>query len=120
MLDKAGNIIDRREMLRVKIKSLAEEARTIRKEERRAGAPLRAELRNHRVVVVRHEARHAHLAYGFLRGLKHKQMEHNTPAFDEAKVRRMLERYGKVGEPVAFEAAPSIVQRAARLFGVNL
>jgi hypothetical protein len=37
MYDQAGNIVDRRELLKIKIKSLAEEARIIRKEEKKVG-----------------------------------------------------------------------------------
>lgn len=90
-------IIDRREMLRVKAKSLAAEARIIRREETRALGrkyrkvtdstgkertqhfggeynPLYHELRLHRLSL-RAEARATHLAYGFIRGLTLEQME---------------------------------------------
>lgn len=56
-------------MLRVKIKSLADEARTIRLEEKRAATDrLRGELRRHRTFDVRAEQRASLLAYAFLRG----------------------------------------------------
>ena len=88
-------IVDRREMLRVKCKSLAAEARIIRAEERRTHGALRDELRNHRVLVVRSEARHAYLAYGFVRGRSYVSME---PRYEIApnwtRVRPMLKKYG--------------------------
>lgn len=68
MYDKNTVLIDRREMLRVKAKSLAEEAHLIRREERRTRGLLRDELRWHRTGVVRFEARATHLAYGIIRG----------------------------------------------------
>jgi hypothetical protein len=68
MFDKAGVILDRREMLKVKVKSLMEEAQIIRKEERKAKGKLRSELHEHRVRTVRLESRLTHIAYGFVRG----------------------------------------------------
>lgn len=95
MYDKSGKtVVDRREQLRVKIKSLAEEARIIRMEEKRTHGVLRDELHLHRVGIVRNEARHAHLAYGFIRGRAHEQMEKNKPPFDQKKVQYMVEKYG--------------------------
>lgn len=91
-------VLDRREMLRVKVKSLAEEARIIRREEHRNWGTLRDELHLHRVGVVRREARAAHLAYGFIRGRSYSQMEgklkdpRNGP--DWEKVRRLCKTYG--------------------------
>lgn len=104
-------IIDRREMLRVKLKSLAEEARIIRREEQRTHTVLRDELHRHRVLVVRSEARATHLAYGFIRGRTLEQMEASSdpaapPNWD--KVRSMLKRYGPVGM-----LEPEIMRKAA-------
>lgn len=90
-------IQDRREMLRVKLKSLAEEARIIRKEERRSWGALRHELWVHRVGPVRFEARAAHLAYGLLRGRTLQQMEQrDTIDSPELKTRvdQLLKKYG--------------------------
>lgn len=81
-------------MLKVKIKSLAEEARIIRHEERRAlcrelpteqrakyrDLPLFEELRMHRVNDVRREQRASLLAYAFLRGKPLAACEPNTVA----------------------------------------
>lgn len=58
-------------MLKVKIKSLAEEARIIRLEEGRSepGSQQQSELHEHRVRDVRKEQRASLLAYAFLRGV---------------------------------------------------
>ena len=88
--------MDNRTYLKVKIKSLAAEAKIIRKEEKRARREsLRRGLEDHRKGIVRTEARHTHLAYGFIRGREYSQMEsstHETPNWD--KVRKMVEKYG--------------------------
>lgn len=112
-------IIDRREMLRVKLKSLAEEARIIRREESRSWGQLRDELHRHRVNEVRSEARATHLAYGFIRGLTLEQMEptrtqnlkySHGERMEKAlfeRVRKMLQKYGPKGmlEPEAMKMA---------------
>lgn len=85
--------LDGRIFLKVKAKSLAEEARIIRKEERRAKG-LRDHLRDHRTGVVRSEARATLLAYGFLRGRTLEQVETRAktkPDWD--KVWSMVRRY---------------------------
>lgn len=90
-------IVDRREMLRIKIKSLAAEARIIRAEEKRTTHQLRNELHLHRVTVVRQEARCTHLAYGFIRGRTLDQMEPgqtNVSPYNSDRVRTMIKRYG--------------------------
>ena len=100
-----AQLVDRREMLRIKLKSLMAEARFIRKEELRTHGPLREELHDHRINTVRWEARATHLAYGIIRGLTREQMEPKRaplmgPA-DEAvekalleKVAAMVKKYG--------------------------
>lgn len=123
MYDKEGKIIDRREMLRVKVKTLAEEARIIRREEQRSHGPLRNELREHRAGVLRSAARDAHIAYGLLKGRTYEQMEGNRrpdtkdPNLDA--IRKMLARYGKPGwqlntvEGIRYEApvAPEAIKK---------
>lgn len=97
-----NTILDRREMLRVKLKSLAEEARIIRREERRTWGQLREELHLHRVRDVRTEARATHLAYGFLRGRTLEQMEPGRVKLDpylQGKVDAMLKKYGPKPAP---------------------
>ena len=88
--------MDDRTYLKVKIKSLAAEAKIIRTEEKRARRPgLRRGLEDHRKGIVRTESRHTHLAYGFIRGREYHQMEsstHETPNWE--KVRKMVEKYG--------------------------
>ena len=63
--------------LKIKIKSLAAEARIIKQEERkwRYPHPMRESLRRHRRRDVRAEARHSLIAYGFLRGRRYAQIE---------------------------------------------
>lgn len=98
--------MDERAYLKVKIKSLAEEARIIRKETKRAKSKsIKEGLALHRKGIVRHEARHTHLAYGFLRGREYRQMEHKAhEAPDWAKVRRMVEKYGSHLEPWSYNS----------------
>lgn len=88
--------MDERVYLKVKIKSLGEEARIIRKETKKATLPsIKNGLYRHRIDVVRVEARHTHLAYGFLRGREYRQIEHGAKTKpDWKKVRRMVEKYG--------------------------
>lgn len=85
---------DRRLYLKIKLKSLAAEARIIRHEERKGF--LYAELRDHRIMVVRKEARHTLLAYGFLRGRTRAQIETSKKPVDWAKVESMVKKYGAV------------------------
>jgi len=108
-------IVDRREMLRVKVKSLAEEARIIRREEVRTWGALRQELQHHRTRDVRCAARAAHLALGFLKGRTLTQMEARrwqgmhpamAKAMDEAlfaEVGRLLKKYGPAGFTIPVE-----------------
>ena len=94
---------DQRTYLRIKIKSLAEEAKIIRREEKKPHSDMnefgysghRIGLRCHRTGTVRREARHTLLAYGFIRGRKYRQMEAKCefpPDWDA--VRRMVGKYG--------------------------
>lgn len=92
-------IVDRREMLRVKVKSLMEEAKIIRREERRAGGlgVLYEELRRHRLLL-RGEARCAHIAYGLVRGRDYKKIEANAKTEPSwLAVKRLWKRYGPAG-----------------------
>jgi len=69
------------EFLKIKLKHLAEEARIIRHKEKKLRGPNWGAssnlFREHRVNVVRVEARHSHIIYGYLRGLDYKQIESN-------------------------------------------
>ncbi len=91
---------DRRVCLKIKIKNLADEARTIRREEKK-GHFLRNELRAHRIHTVRRAARHTLLAYGFIRGREYRASEGKPNGITDAsrapewgKVRAMVEQYG--------------------------
>ncbi len=93
--------------LKVKIKSLAAEARIIRQEERRAKEQglynLVNGLHEHRVGIVRHEAHVSLLAYGVLRGRTRLQIEGKVTAetndtYPELVLRKrvgeLLKKYG--------------------------
>lgn len=99
--------------LKVKIASLADEARIIRRYERRALKSLRRTrnwpealpwdkqktffgLRQHRIWDVRREARSSCLAYGFLRGHTYRQLEAKCyTAPDWKRIEKLIERYGE-------------------------
>lgn len=108
MYSKAGEVLDRREMLRVKAKSLAEEARIIRQEEKRTRGQLRSELHWHRITDVRSEARCTYIAYGLVCGTpleriesKHRKLQPGEEYGEKAraeerwkKIRSMIQKYG--------------------------
>lgn len=76
--------------LKIKIKSLAAEAKIIKQEERKwkevpfynenvkSTHPLYFGLHQHRIEVVRKECRSAIIAYGYLRGRAYKQIENKS------------------------------------------
>jgi len=100
---KVTKVRDNRAFLKVKLKSLAEEAKIIRKEEKK-NPRLYLELRMHRIGIVRTEARATLLAYAFLRGRLYKQLEakyHDGCKPDWAKVEAMVRKYGKSFDPEA-------------------
>ena len=107
MYDKSLTVLDRREMLRVKIKSLTAEAHIIRQEEERNPGCLRDELRVHRTTSVRFETRATHPAYGLIRGRTIERIEVSTTRTEALwkKVRGMIERYG----PVAVEKRQALL-----------
>lgn len=89
--------------MKVKIKSLAAEAKIIRLEEakvlnwRKPDEKLYQSLRTHRVSDVRKEQRAAMLAYGFLRGKVYGEIERksnpsNPP--DMTRVKQLVEKFG--------------------------
>lgn len=108
---------DQRVYLRVKIKSLAEEARIIRREEQRSKL-WGAGLTNHRKFVVRPEARNAQLAYGFLRGRTYEQLENSTKtAPDWDKVRALVAKYGiKQSPDTSFTAYKALLKEQSARF----
>lgn len=84
-------------MLKVKIKSLAAEARIIRLEERRCGKDdvARCCLHEHRVGVVRNEQRLSLLAYAFIRGRSLSAIEPKSSTLpDWSRVAKMVEKFG--------------------------
>lgn len=88
---------NRIKMLKVKIKSLAEEARIIRLEERRsrAGSQQQSELHQHRVMDVRKEQRCSLIAYAFLRGVPLAKCEAKCRfAPDWKRVAQIVEKFG--------------------------
>lgn len=87
---------NRIKQLKVKIKSLAAESRIIRLESNRSKDPTtKCDLNNHRVGIVRTEARYSQLAYGFLRGLKYSQLESKTNnPVNFTKVENLVKRFG--------------------------
>lgn len=115
--------------LRVKIKNLGDEARTIRKEERgyltaarsdaKANRPTYAEnrsaygrLRTHRIFDVRIEQRATLVAYGYLHGKAYRQIErephwlkapYSRPGPDWTKVTAMIAKYQGGDKKVIFE-----------------
>jgi hypothetical protein len=96
-------IVDRRELLRVKVNSLAAEARIIRAAERKSWGPLREEMHSHRIKELRQEARLSALALGFIKGRTLTEMENKQgmgPSFTKAEMDRvdaMLKKYGPAG-----------------------
>jgi hypothetical protein len=70
---------------RVNVKSLAAEAKIIRKEERRCGSVYRNLLSHHRRTRLREEARYAHLALAYLRGRAYRTIEAQKGNSPDAK-----------------------------------
>lgn len=83
--------------LKMKIMSLAAEARIIRAEEKKwpGEHTARYGLHEHRIHDVRPEARHALLAYGFLRGRSYRQLEAAAARPpDWERVGQLVEKFG--------------------------
>lgn len=88
---------------RVNRASLQAEARIIRKECRRCGIQYREILYWHRVGKLRHEARIANLAYGFLRGRKYRQIEAKT--YFPVNPSEIVAKLSKWGPSMSFDKA---------------
>lgn len=99
-------IMDKRVYLKIKLKSLAQEAKYIRHAERKATGDLRFGLHQHRIFVVRSETRATLLAYGYLNGKSYTELESlkTTKRIDWEKVRSMVKRYGNGEQVEGFEA----------------
>lgn len=105
--------LDFRAALRVKVKSLADEAKIIRREESRSNSWHEwMSLKEHRRTVVRREARAAQLALGFLRGRRYSELEQTTRmdnAPDAGRVEKLIQKY------VVPPGIPSYSREADRL-----
>jgi hypothetical protein len=86
--------------LKIKIKNLADEARTIRAEEQKLRGVDKWKLQHHRKTVVRDAARRSLIAYQMIRGRDWKQHalrlpDNNVRVFADMKeVERMVRKYG--------------------------
>jgi hypothetical protein len=91
---------DKRIHLKVKIKNLADEARTIRKEEKKLRGMSKWELQHHRKTVVRGAARRTQIAYQMIRGRDwvSSTSSHELVRWGDWKeIARMVRKYGKAG-----------------------
>lgn len=89
--------MDNRRHLKIKIKSLADEARTIREEERKVRGMDRWHLQHHRKTVVRDEARRSLVAYQIIRGRDWESSASRDPriqGLDWPCIKRMVSKYG--------------------------
>jgi len=89
----------RRQFLKVKIKSLSEESRIIRAEEKKvANVYLMGQLHWHRTNDVRIESRAAQLAYGYLRGKTLKQVEKSAdrPEWVDKRAISIVKKFGRL------------------------
>lgn len=107
-------MLNKTTFLKIKIKSLAEEAKIIRHEEAiakkasyvaHAGIQQYDSLRNHRVREVREEQRATLLAYGYLRGRAYSDIERDGSKriTNWVRVQRMVEKYGTPAQFAALE-----------------
>lgn len=82
--------------LKVKIKSLAAEARIIRLEELRSTGVIQRSLHFHRTYDVRNEARWSQLAYAFLRGRDYAQVEAKSSGWvNWDRVMKLVAKFGE-------------------------
>jgi hypothetical protein len=115
-------MLNRRKMLKVKIKSLAAEAAIIRREERlsKPGGPEQCELHNHRVRDVRDEQRHSLLAYAFIRG---KPLSLTEPSHkrepDWKRVAKLVEKFGTTEYPKKSQENAFAEWKAGQLTGAS-
>lgn len=81
--------------LRVNVKSIAAEARFIRKEAERCGACYSYTLDQHRRLYLRNEARLAHLALAFFRGRPYKSVESHLKNAEPVNPAKLLAKINK-------------------------
>jgi|GEM_PF-3107454 len=88
--------------LKIKIKNLADEARTIREEAAKVSGKAKWNLNHHRKTVVRQAARENLLAYGLLRGVSYAAMEPHTANPPRlSKVEAHARRFGATDDEVS-------------------
>lgn len=96
--------------LKIKIKSLSEEARIIRKDENKSKKLKRPwvidSLHEHRIHVVRPEVRAANIAYGLLRGKTLEQIEPNRKNIPHG----LLDRVNKILDKYKFVPSSEAIQ----------
>ena len=81
-------------MLRVNVKSLAEEAKFIRHEERRCGKCYLWRLHGHRIGLLREQSRLAQLALAYVRGRPYRSVEaEGSKPVSTVALARKLERF---------------------------
>ncbi len=93
---------ERRIHLKIKVKSLVDEARTIRIEANKTSGMAKWRLNHHRTTVVRSYTRLNLLAYGILVGTPYEIMERKcskAPDFD--KVRKIAKNFGATEEMIS-------------------
>lgn len=97
----SANLVDKRELLKIKLKSLAYEIRAIRRAMRTTWGPLWAEMRDH-VSELSSEARETGIAYALIRGVPLELVDDgvfDTPRYvDFQNVHSMVLRYGRKGQ----------------------
>jgi hypothetical protein len=102
--------------LKIKVKNLADEARTIRQEENKLHGMAKWNLQHHRKTVVRNAARRTQVAYQIVRGRDwESSASHDgfTRMSDFSEVSRMVKKYGSA------EAITSLpeVEKSLKLTG---
>lgn len=104
--------------LKVKIKSLAEESRIIRQQERvwKRHDDIRNGLREHRTTDVRRESRYSLLAYAFIRGKAYLTHEHpNSTKPDIARVSKLAAKFSRLPADVARAQVEAWINEPAKL-----
>ena len=100
--------------LKIKVKNLADEARTIRTEERKLNGMAKWKLQHHRKTIVRAASRRSLLAYQICRGRDWESCcsrDRFTRMSDIREVTRMVKKYGKAE---AIDALPQIEEALKR------
>jgi len=87
--------------LRIKVKSLVDESKTIRKEANKTSGMAKWRLNHHRTTVVRPHTRHNLLTYGLLRGVPYSAIEkscRNKPNF--STVTKHAKKFGGTDDEI--------------------